>query len=56
MDNDPVALEAAEANLRLNGVEDVVTLSATGLARVRRRFPLVVANIILEPSWSWPAP
>ena len=48
LDNDPVALEAAEANLRLNGVEDVVTLSATGLARVRRRFPLVVANIILE--------
>ena len=48
LDNDPVALEAAEANLRLNGVEGAVTLSATGLARIRRRFPLVVANIILE--------
>ena len=48
LDNDPVALEAAAANLRLNGVEDAVTLSAIGLARVRRRFPLVVANIILE--------
>ena len=48
LDNDPVALEAAQENLRLNGVEGVVTLSAMRLARVRRRFPLVVANIILE--------
>ena len=48
LDNDPVALEAAEANLRLNGVDGAVTLSDTSLGRVRRRFPLVVANIILE--------
>ncbi len=48
LDNDPVALEAAQENLRLNGVEGTVTLSAMRLARVRRRFPLVVANIILE--------
>ena len=48
LDNDPVALEAARANLRLNGVDGTVTLSDTSLVRVRRRFPLVVANIILE--------
>ena len=48
LDNDPIALEAAEANLRLNGVVDAVTLSSTSLGRLRRRFPLVVANIILE--------
>ena len=48
LDNDPVALEAAAANLRLNAVGGAVTLSDAGVARVRRRFPLVVANIILE--------
>ena len=48
LDNDPVALGAARENLRLNGVDGAVALSGTGLARVRRRFPLVVANIILE--------
>ena len=48
LDNDLVAIEAAEENLRLNCMDGAVTLSATGLARVRRRFPLVVANIILE--------
>ncbi len=48
VDNDPVALEAARANLTLNGLEGAVTLSDTSVRRVRRRFPLVVANIILE--------
>ena len=47
LDNDPVALEAARANLRLNGVDGAVTLSDATVGRVRRRFPLVVANIIL---------
>jgi len=48
LDNDPVALEAARANLRLNGLDHAVTLSGTSVGRVRRLFPLVVANIILE--------
>ncbi len=48
LDNDPVALEAARVNLGLNGVDGAVTLSGTPLGRFRRRFPLVVANIILE--------
>ncbi len=48
LDNDPVALEAARENLRLNGIDGAVKLSGMGVGRVRRRFPLVVANIILE--------
>lgn len=48
LDNDPVALEAARANLELNGVGGAVTLSGARVARVRRRFPLVAANILLE--------
>ena len=48
LDNDPVALDAARANLRLNGMDGPVTLSNASVARLRRRFPLVVANIILE--------
>lgn len=48
LDNDPVALEAARENLRLNGIEGAVKLSGLGVERVRRRFPLVVANIVLE--------
>lgn len=48
LDNDPVAREAARTNLGLNGVDGAVTLSNMPLGRVRRRFPLVVANIILE--------
>ncbi len=48
LDNDPVALEAARANLTLNGLDRAVTLSGTSVGRVRRLFPLVVANIILE--------
>ncbi len=48
LDNDPVALKAADANLKLNGLDGVITLTGMSLGRVRRRFPLVVANIILE--------
>ena len=48
LDNDPVALEAARENLRLNGIDGAVKLSGVNVGTVRRRFPLVVANIILE--------
>ena len=48
LDNDPVALEAARANLQLNGIGGAVKLSDASVGRLRRRFPLVVANIIME--------
>jgi len=48
LDNDPVALEAAESNLKINEVEGAVTLSRMEVSRLRRRFPLVVTNIILD--------
>ena len=34
--------------MKINEVEDIVTLSGVRLSRVRRRFPLVAANIILD--------
>ena len=48
LDNDPVALDAARSNLELNGMDGAVTLSDMSVGRLRRRFALVVANIILE--------
>lgn len=48
LDKDPVALEAAKGNLQLNKMHEAVTLSSRGVAGIRRRFPLVVSNIILE--------
>lgn len=48
LDNDPVALDAAAANVTLNGVRDAVTLSRMELRRMHQRFPLVVANIIMD--------
>lgn len=56
LDNDPVALDAARANLKLNGIDGAVTLSGAGVGRLRRRFPLVVANIILETLLQMAAP
>lgn len=47
LDNDPAALEAARANIERNGVGDAVTLSGAPVGQVRRRFPLVAANIVL---------
>ncbi len=48
LDNDPVALQAARKNLSANGVENIVHLSATALNRLRKSFPLVVANLTAE--------
>lgn len=47
LDNDPVAVAAARENFRLNGVEGAATPDGTDVARLRRRFPLVAANLIL---------
>jgi ribosomal protein L11 methyltransferase len=48
IDNDPVALQVARENVRLNGAEKQVVVLATDLRRIRKLFSLVVANITAE--------
>ena len=48
IDNDPVALEVARANLRANDAADRVRLSGVKLGGIRRRFPVVAANLTAE--------
>ncbi|MCB9536418.1 MAG: 50S ribosomal protein L11 methyltransferase [Myxococcales bacterium] len=43
---DPVAVDNARHNLRLNGVEDRVELHVGSADAVEGRFPIVVANIL----------
>ena len=44
VDIDPVALENALANARLNGVERAIRFSPVPLTSIRRRFDLITAN------------
>ncbi len=46
IDIDPVALENALANARLNGVERAIRFSSVPLTSIRRRFDLITANIL----------
>jgi ribosomal protein L11 methyltransferase len=46
IDIDPIALENALANARLNGVERVIRFSSVPLTSIRRRFDLITANIL----------
>ena len=46
VDIDPVALENARANARLNGVERAIRFSSVPLTSIRRRFDLITANIL----------
>ncbi|MFQ5850966.1 MAG: 50S ribosomal protein L11 methyltransferase [Candidatus Binatia bacterium] len=48
LDNDPIALKVAQANIRRNRVRGAVTLSNTGLKRVKGPFTIVVANLTAE--------
>ena len=48
LDNDPVALGVARENLQINGVADKVELSGTPLSLLKRKFPVVVANLTAE--------
>ncbi|MFQ5684180.1 MAG: 50S ribosomal protein L11 methyltransferase [Candidatus Binatia bacterium] len=48
LDNDPIALKTAWTNVRRNGVERIVTLSRSGLRRIRASFTVVVANLTAE--------
>ncbi|MGH7924836.1 MAG: 50S ribosomal protein L11 methyltransferase [Candidatus Binatus sp.] len=46
IDIDPIALENARANARLNGVERSIRFSSVPLASIHRRFELILANIL----------
>lgn len=48
LDSDPLAVKAANANVRRNRVERAVRLSNSGLRRVYGSFTVVVANLIAE--------
>jgi len=48
VDNDPIAIQVAQENLQINGAAKKVRLSGSDLAKIRRVFPLVVANITAE--------
>lgn len=48
IDNDAVALKVARENLRANDALNRVRLSSVKLGAIRRRFPLVVANLTAE--------
>ena len=48
VDTDPVALKVAGENLRCNRVQDKIQLSGTQLSRMRKSFPVVVANLTAE--------
>ncbi|WP_163335955.1 50S ribosomal protein L11 methyltransferase [Desulfopila sp. IMCC35008] len=46
IDNDPVAVDAAGANVRLNKLEHKIDVETTALENVKGAYSLVVANII----------
>lgn len=48
IDNDPVALDVARENVRLNGAEKKVFLAGTAVGRIRKSFTVVVANLTAE--------
>ncbi len=48
VDVDPVALKVARENLRCNHVQEKIHLSEAKLSRIRKSFPVVVANLTAE--------
>ncbi|HEY2107220.1 MAG TPA: 50S ribosomal protein L11 methyltransferase, partial [Candidatus Binataceae bacterium] len=46
LDNDPIALDNANHNAELNGLAGAIRFSRTPLRSLRRRFPLITANIL----------
>jgi ribosomal protein L11 methyltransferase len=48
IDNDPVALEVARENLHINHVADHVHLSGIDIKALKKKFPVVVANLTAE--------
>lgn len=56
LDNDPIALSVARENIQRNSVAERVHLSRSPLNRVRKLFPLVVANLTAGTILSLAAP
>jgi ribosomal protein L11 methyltransferase len=48
IDNDPLALQVARENLRVNGVAQRVRLSGADVRRIKQKFDVVVANLTAE--------
>jgi ribosomal protein L11 methyltransferase len=48
IDNDPIALKAAQVNLLANDAARNVRLAGVGLNQIRRSFSVVVANLTAE--------
>lgn len=48
LDNDPIALKVAKENIEANGVGEIIQPSLEPVTRLRRVFPLVVANLTAE--------
>ena len=48
VDTDPVALKVAGENLRCTSVRDKIQLSGSQVSRIRKSFPVVVANLTAE--------
>jgi ribosomal protein L11 methyltransferase len=48
LDNDPVALKIARANIRVNGAAGTIRLTRAKVDKLSRRFGIVVANLISE--------
>ena len=46
LDNDPLAVRAAQANVKSNGVQDIVTVEPGSLDEVTEEFELVLVNIL----------
>jgi ribosomal protein L11 methyltransferase len=48
LDNDPVAVRAAQANVRSNGVQNTVTIELGSLNKATEKFDLVLVNILAK--------
>ena len=48
IDNDPVAVNVARENLRVNGVAEKVQVSGGNLSTIKRKFAVVIANLTAE--------
>jgi ribosomal protein L11 methyltransferase len=48
LDNDPVAVRAAQANVRSNGVQNTVTIELGSLNKATEKFELLLVNILAK--------